>query len=134
MPRDLSLPLREAIVTTQKADTALTALVPADDIHGMRPPANPTWPFTRYGTPDVLPAGKGSRTTVTLHGFSKAEFENEVAQIMAAMVDLFDGKGLVLEDNTKVQMKWRGTQILPDPAEASAWHGLARFEALIVEC
>lgn len=134
-------PLREAIVTHLKEDDAFTTKLPAGSIHGMRQPADATWPFSRYGSPDGHPLRsqclKGSIVDVTLHVFSKDTFDDECSDILQAMeksIDGADGKGvtLTLEGGQKAHMKTKGSQIIPDAAEASAWHGLCHIEATIV--
>lgn len=136
MAKDLSLPLREAIVTHLKDDGVFTALVPAGSIHGMRQPADATWPFTRYGSPDTrsfkASCIDGSIVDVTLHVFSKDTFEDECAQILAGMSSSLDGAVLTLTGGHRAHVRWKSSQIIPDASEASAWHGLAHIEATIV--
>lgn len=138
MARDFHLPLREAIITALTADESVTDKVPAERVYGMRQPAQTQWPFTRYGQPDSRAAGLGEDISVSLHGFSKAAYENECAEIMAALVNSLDGRVLSLDDGSengvKAHLNWRGTQIIPDAAEANAWHGIARFDATITAC
>jgi hypothetical protein len=135
--RDLSLPLREAIITRLRADAPLLALVPSARIFGMRQPSTVQWPFTRYGATDTVPrlssCSAGQIVTLTLHAFSKQEYEDECAQISSAIAGALDGAVLILDDeaSTMAHLRWRGSQIIPDSAEASAWHGVARFEATI---
>jgi hypothetical protein len=140
MARDLSLPLREAIVSHLRADGSFTAKVPAEQVHGMRQPAETPWPFTRYGSPDSRPFRAqcldGLIVDVTLHIFSKEDYENECAEILSAMARSLEGsqgKGIVLalDGGGRAHIRWKGSQILPDAAEASAWHGLAHIEATI---
>jgi hypothetical protein len=127
--------LREAIVTDLKADGALTTIVPAARVYGMRQPADTDWPFTRYGAPSSSPRRAtcldGSDVDITLHAFSKQPFEDECAEMVAAMASRLDGKVLHLPDGARAHMRWTGNQIIPDAAEASAWHGLSRFVATI---
>lgn len=135
MARDTSLPLRQAVVTALRADTSLTALVPAERNYGMRSPATLTWPFTRYGSPDALPFRAqcidGATIGFTVHAFSKQTFEDECANINAAVSASLDGKVLDL-GGLKAHVVWRGSQIIPDAAEADAYHGVNSFEATVV--
>jgi hypothetical protein len=135
--RDLSLPLRRAIITHLKGDTGVTAHVPEGRVYGMRQPATTQWPFTRYGSPDTRAAGLGSDTDIALHGFSKGPYEDECAEIMKALVTSLNGALLTLEDGEETieaRILWRRTQIIPDAAEANAWHGIAHFNARIDVC
>ena len=131
---DHTLPLRRAIVRHLKADSRVTAKQPAAQIYGMRQPAQTDWPFTRYGQPDTRAAGAGSDTSVTLHVFSKATFEDECAEIARALVTALEGAVLWLEGGVRADISWRDSQIIPDAAEANAWHGLVRFSARIAGC
>lgn len=137
MAKDTSLPLRQAVITTLRTDSDLTALVPSERVYGMSTPATTEWPFSRYGSPDSLPfRGQcidGATITFSVHSFSKAEFEDECAQINAAVSAALDRKTLELDSpvGAKAHVTWRGSQIVPDPTEASAWHGINRFEATI---
>jgi hypothetical protein len=136
MSLDQSLPLRRAIVTRLRADGPLTALVPAERLYGMRTPAAVTWPFGRYGAPNTLPrratCSDGSRVDVPYHFFSKADYDDEVGELVAAAVKSLGDAVLALDTGARARLVWTGSTILPDAAEASAWHGIARFEATIV--
>lgn len=131
MALDLSLPLRQAIVTALRADTGLTAIT--ERIYGERVLADPTFPFVRYGVSDTVPqrgaCWDGSRINVPIHSFSKADFTDEVAQMNAAVALALDGKVLAL-DGGKAHLRWTGSRIIPDASEASAWHGIVSFEAV----
>lgn len=137
MAKDTTLPLRQAIVTRLKADEALTLLIDGDSIYGMRTPASLTWPFIRYGTPNTLPTRAtcwdGAVIRVPIHAFSKAEYEDEAAGIIAAVAKSLDGAVMALDAGfgATAHLKWRGTQVLPDAAEAGAWHAFADFEATV---
>lgn len=137
MAKDTSLPLRQAIVTILRADAALTALVPAGQNCGMRPPTNPAFPYTRYGAPDSLPLRAqcldGATVGVTVHSFSDADYEDECANINAALAAALDGKTVELDTDfpAKAHIVWVGSQIMADAADASLWHGVNRFEASV---
>jgi hypothetical protein len=140
MARDTSLPLRRAVVTALRDDNNFTALgSPALDarIYGMRTPAPLTWPFTRYGSSDAVPfLGQcldGARVRFAIHAFSKAKFEDECAEISAGAAAALDGKTIELDADydATAHLRWLGTQIITDAAEASAWHGIVAFEATV---
>lgn len=137
MARDTSLPLRQAIVATLRADSDLIAIVPPESNYGMRSPASVTFPFTRYGSPDSQPFRAqcldGATVAFTVHSFSKADYEDECADINAATARALDGKSLDLDAGfpAKAHVVWVGSQIVADAADASIWHGINRFEAVV---
>lgn len=137
MARDSSLPLRVAILTYLRADGARTGPAPSERVYGLATPPDPIKPFTRYGTPTVLPdrasCVDGSRILVTLHAFSDADSEDEASEIAAAMASALDGATLTLaaDYEAKARIAWTGGQILPDPEEASSWHAVVNFEATV---
>lgn len=134
MAKDLSLPLRQAAVTRLKASAGLLELVPDEQVYGMRQPAQTDWPFTRYGAPDAGPLGAGSLTDFTVHAFSKDAFEDECARICSAIVDELDGAVLALNGGFKAHVTWKRTQVIPDAAEANAWHGIVQLTARVDVC
>lgn len=118
-------------------DADLIALVPVERNYGMRTPADVIWPFTSFGSPDALPfRGQcldGATVGFSIHSFSKAKFEDECASINAVLASALDGKTVTLDTDypAKAHLSWKGSQVIPDAAEASAWHGVNRFEATI---
>ena len=123
---DLTLPLRQAIVSLLRTDTDLTALVPAERVYGERSPASPTFPFVRYGVSDIGATGGAT----SLHVFSKSGFTDQAANIAARIVEALDGKTLAT-GSRKVTLTWperNGTQIIPDSAEADVFHAIVRFD------
>lgn len=130
MARDPTLPLRQAVITALRADADLAALLPAERIYGERTPSEVTWPFVRYGQTDV---GQVSGR-LPLHVFSKSQFTDEAAEIAAAIVNALDGKALDLGSGRRATPVWPengGTQIIPDAAEADAWHAIIRFDVAV---
>lgn len=130
MALDPSLPLRQAIVTLLKATPELIALLPADQVHGEQPPANPAFPFTRYGVTEST----SREVRFPIHSFSRADFTDEVAAINAAVADALDGRRIDLTEGMHTYLRWVGSTILPDAAEASAYHGIVRFVATVPRC
>jgi hypothetical protein len=137
MPRPLqSLRLRQTIVTTLRADADLTAIgtppLSTDDrIYGRRSPATLTWPFVRVNLTDEGPLRKGTEVRVTVHTFSKEQFDDEVETLNAAVQTALEDAVLELSPARKAYLAWIGSQVIPDGAEASAWHGLNSFSATI---
>lgn len=126
-----SLSLRQAIVQRLRADTDLTALVPSERIYGLRSPATLIWPFIRYGAPDETPIRLGTQLRVTLHAFSKAQFEDEASNIVAALQTSLEDAVIDLDGGLKAYLAYVGSQILADGAEADAWHGIGTWTATI---
>lgn len=134
MANDTTLEVRQQAILTLRADPDLTALVPAASIYGMRSPPDPVYPFTRYGSPDATPfLGQcldGAVIAFIIHAFSHAEFEDECAAINAGISTALDKAVLTLAGGN-AHVVWKGSQIVPDAAEASVWHGINRFEATV---
>lgn len=137
------LATRRAILTTAKADAALTALVPAARIYPQASPvAEPTWPFIIYGSPSGLPIRaacvNGTEVTVAMHTFAKARMqgssmvetaEDYAARIGAAVVKALDGKRPDLPDGGYLAILFTGSQLLIDGGETDAFHHVANFRA-----
>lgn len=134
MASDPTLLARKAIVTHLRDDTVVTSTPVGSRIYGERTPAVLIWPFTRYGQTDF---GHTSGR-IPLHTFSKSKHTDEVASIMAAIVESLGGKTLTLDDGRKMRLTYPdagGSQIIADGAEADAWHGIVRLDAVIArEC
>lgn len=134
------LAARRAILTTAKADTALTTLVPAARIYPQASPVpSPTWPFIIYGAPTGLPIRaacvNGTEITVALHSFAKARMqgsamvetaEDHAARIGAAVAKALDGKRPALATGY-LAIRFTGSQLLIDGGEADAFHHVANF-------
>lgn len=134
MASDPTLLVRQATVAHLRADTSVTTTAVGTRIYGERSPSELAWPFVRYG----VSAFGQVRGVVTLHAFSKAQYTDEVAAIMAAIVASLGDNPLTLDDGRKLDLVYPeegGSQIIGDPAEADAWHGIVRFEGYIMrEC
>lgn len=134
-----SLWLRRTLVTTLRADAELVALgtPPLGDdpdtkrIYGRRSPDVLIWPFIRVNVTDEGPLRKGTQPRVTIHTFSKAQFDDEVETLNARLQAMLEDAVLELSGTTKAFMSWVSTQTVPDAAEADAWHGLNFFTAMI---
>jgi hypothetical protein len=129
------LEVRRGIVTHLRADPAVTSLgTPALDarIYGERTPATLTWPFVRYGQSDAV---FGWDVSAPIHVFSKTDYTDEVSAISEAIGESLDDVVLAFADGRKAHLRYLGHLIIPDGAEASAWHGIVRIGARVaVEC
>jgi hypothetical protein len=128
-----ALPLRQKAIIRLRGDADLIALgspAIADRIYEV-PPATITWPFLRYGGPDETPVRRGTQVRFTIHSFSKAQYSDECAELNAGIVANLEDGVIDLGGAWKAYVSWIGSQILPDPEEASAWHGVNSFTATI---
>lgn len=128
-----ALPLRQKVIERLRADADLTALgAPA---LGARiyeiPPATVAWPFVRYGGPSETPIRQGTQIRFTIHTFSKAQFTDEVAALNEAVQASLEDAVIDLSPSSKAYVAWIGSQILTDPEEANAFHGVNDFMATI---
>ena len=129
-PRDDTLQLRRAVVSRLSADTTVTALTPR--IYGRHVPANPVWPFVRYGVPDTRPFEAsgygGSDSAVTVHAFVKGPDETATAALAAAIKESLSADTLPLADGiTLVSLDWTRTQILE---EGDDYHAVIEFSVV----
>lgn len=122
------LGLRQAIITHLRADPAVTATAIGSRIYGEKVPANPTWPFARYGVSD---AGPGFEIAAPVDIFSKAEFTDDVNSIAETIGNSLDGKVLALADGRKAHVTWAGVRLAGDAATADAWHATVLFSARV---
>lgn len=142
MATDSSLEVRRAVLTRLKTDAAMIAIVPAADIHRQVTPATVNWPFVKYGSPSSIPVRAacvdGSEITFSVHGFSKGRknasgqetktAEDDAAQIGAQIARSLDGQRLAIAGGA-ARIRWTGSQLLVDGAEADAFHTVQNFVA-----
>jgi len=128
---DHSVEIRKAVITKLKGAGAVAAIVAArvhDEV-----PAEPTWPFIRYGLADLAPyatsCADGSDHEITIHTFSKGAGSGAIGALNAAVVTALDDAELDLGALGFYGIDWLGTQVMPDGAEKSAYHGIIRFAA-----
>jgi hypothetical protein len=135
MAIDSTLPVRRAILTHIGSVAAVTAIVPKSRHYPMVVPANVTWPFVRYGSPTPVPLRAscldGTEIVVAVHGFAKARMnasgamietaEDHAGRLGAALAAALDGIRLDLPRG-HAKVRWTGSQLLVDGAEADAFH------------
>jgi hypothetical protein len=100
-------------------------------IYGRRSPADLIWPFVRVSVADETPLRKGTDVRLTIHCFSKAKYDDEAETLNAAIQAWGEDRVLELSANVKAFIAWTGSQVIPDGAEAGAWHGVNAFTATI---
>lgn len=138
MSVDLSRPLKTAIVEHLASSPKILALVPAERIYAMAPPANPTWPFIRYGVSIATSFGatcwEGSSVRVSIHAFAQTSQthagEDNALDIAAAIVEsmsVFDSPNLGLVD-----FQWLQTNCIMEDLEADRWHAICEFNVTVV--
>lgn len=129
-----SLRLRQAIIPLLRADADLIAIGSppiADRIYGRRQPATLTWPFVRVSAADEGPLRKGTQVRVTVHTFSKAQFDDECEEMNGAVQASLEDAVLEIGASTKAFITWGGSQVIPDAVESDAYHGVNSFTATI---
>lgn len=136
---DPSLSVRGKIIASLKADAQLTAIVPAARIYPSKTPAEPTWPFIRVpiltGTVAEMDGGSGSDQSGVIHCFTKISAavpdpEAQAATINAHIMRIVSVIDAVpLGDGESLGIHAVQTQVLMDPAEADAFHGIVQVRA-----
>lgn len=141
MAADHTTALEKAIIPHLKADAVITGLVSVR-VYPPEAPANPVWPFLRYGqsitTADETMGSDGAEIRVTVHTF--AESKDAAARLAKLVARRLDNAALTLpqdEDAGQVgevaELAWLSTDIMRDTAEASKWHGVVQFNASVME-
>lgn len=135
--RDSSLYVRKAVVAAQKAHAGVSAIV-GDRAYGPKPPALPTWPFTRYGVSIAQPRRatglKGNIIDFVVHAFAKGEDETTVMELADQVVLCLDGRTMPLGTSYPAKLQdisWVSTVPIQDSEEATGWHAAVRFEARV---
>jgi hypothetical protein len=129
-----SLRLRQATVTRLRADGTLASIgeTPIGErVYGRKQPATLIWPFVRVSVADEGPLRKGTEIRVTVHSFSKAQYDDECETINGAIQTSLEDAVIELNASTKAYFAWNGSQVIPDGAEADAYHGVNTFTATI---
>lgn len=126
------------IVAALKADAALNAIVPAARVFPSKTPAALTWPFIRIGdhinTPNRLDGGSGGDVSGVVHCFTKAststpDAQKQARQINAHIARIIDATEALQADELDVSIHVTLTQVIPDAAEADAFHGIVSISA-----
>jgi hypothetical protein len=139
MAIDSTMEARRAVLTLMKANVALLALVGKPNIYPQRTGTSPAWPFVRCGPPAAIPVRAacvdGTNLTMAVHGFAKPRMsgtaevetaEDYASRIGAAIAAALDGKRVAIAGGM-LSIAWQGSQLLPDPDEADAFHTVQNF-------
>lgn len=137
MARDLSLAVRQAIVAALEDSPAVAAIVPAERIYAVEVPAEPVWPFIRYGLATALPfrasGMDGCRLAVTLYGFAHGPQEDAVATLGGAIAATLDGRVMPIdvEPPATAHVGWTSSRTLRDSDEAGAYHVILSLDVTL---
>lgn len=134
MAIDSTIAVRRAILEHLATVATVTKIVPASR-HFPMTATDPAWPFVLYGSPTPVPLRAtcldGNEITVALHGFAKARknaagamletAEDHAGRLGAALASALDGRRLDIPRG-HAKIRWTGSQLLVDGAEADAFH------------
>jgi len=135
---DLSLQLKNEVIRHLSGYAPLLQEVPTERIYAMTSPANPTWPFIRYGSPIITPyyssCGDGISARVTLHGFSETSGtragEDSAIFIGKLIADAMEN--FATEEVTLVESSWIGSRCIGEDTEADRWHIIVEFNIAVI--
>lgn len=135
---------RQAVLTALKADTGVTALVPAASIHGQSPLSEPSWPFIKLGSITFAPLDAacvaGGVGRIVVHAFAKPvkngrqvtqTAEDHAGLIQSAIEAALHKARLPLAGGT-MTLKSINTDLLVDGAEPEAFHAVTDFRARVI--
>ncbi len=133
---------RKAILARLKADSGLTALVPAARIYPSRTPAALTWPYIKLGVINDLPyrpsGASGSQNLFgTVHVFTKSsatslDAENQCHQIRKELMRILDAQSSIAVTGGKFSLHYDGGTVMQDGDEADAYHGVVNWAGFVV--
>lgn len=131
---DLSEPLFAAAIATLKADRRIIALVGPRVVDYVS--ANMAWPYIRITTAIVTPWEAtgyvgGSRVLLQVDGFTKAYGRSETRTLNSAIAMALNEKPLILSTGYLLHVTWLQSQVLPDPSDQGAFHGVVEFESIV---
>ncbi|WP_225768509.1 DUF3168 domain-containing protein [Inquilinus sp. Marseille-Q2685] len=131
--RDLSGPLRRAVVAALQADPGVAALAGGRVYDHV--PAAPAYPFLRCTTTIASPweatgSVQGSLIRLQVDAFAKGYGRASAEPLAAATVAALDEADLAVPDGSLVSLQWRQTRMLDDPAEQGVVHAVIEFDAI----
>ena len=125
--------VRREILTALKANSTVTAIVPAARIYPSKTPDGPTYPFIRYGAasmePHSLSCWKGGTVSGMVHCFvgvggAIVDAEATCGDLTEAMSDCIGALSTTFATSF---------QIMADSEEPDVWHGFVQFETTLLE-
>lgn len=134
--RDLSGPIRKAVVDKLKADPGIAALV-GEKIYDYVASGS-KFPYVRCTTTITTPwevSGnvRGSLILVQVDAFAHGYGREVVEPINAAIVAALDEQDLQLGEGYPLYIQWMQTQTLSGPSEQGVYHGVVEFETVAAE-
>ena len=131
--RDLSGPLRRAMIATLQADPGVAAQV-GTRVYDYVSTA-PAYPFLRCTTVIASPweatgGVRGSLVQLQVDAFTKGYGRASAEPLAAAVVAALDEADLALPEGFLLSLQWRQTRMLDDPAEQGVVHGVIEFETI----
>lgn len=139
MAIDSTREVRRAGLLILKASSLVTGLVPTARIFSQSAPITPDWPFILWGSPSGTPLTAtcldGQEITVAIHAFAQDRKQGsavvETAEDFASRIGAAIAKSLDRRKadivGGRMTIAWRGSQLLRDPEEASAFHSVQNF-------
>lgn len=136
--------VRRALLARLKADTGLTALVPAASIHGQAPLAEPTMPFVKTGPTNTLrlkaACVNGGTVTFDVHAFARSRksgeqvvetAEDHASRIGAAIEKALADNTIPLTGGATARIRLSDVQLLQDD-EPDAFHWVGQVNARVL--
>lgn len=129
--------VRRAVLAKLKADSDLTDLVPAANMHSQDPGSEPAWPFLKTGSPQTLPGARmacadGATVNLPLHAFSRGvrnasgqlieTAEDHAGRIGAAIEAALHDTRATLIGGPVVRYRIADMNLFLDGAEPGAFH------------
>lgn len=144
MAKGLQRLLRRAVLAKLKAETQLTALVPASSIYGQAVPSARPWPFIKLGPPLTLRLRQscvdGGTITMDVHAFAYARksgsqtvetAEDHASRIGERIEAALNDNRIELDTGITARIRLSDMQLLQDD-EPEAFHYLAQITARVL--
>ncbi len=135
--------VRRAVLTRLKADSTLTALVPAASIYPQSA-GEPVWPFIKLGPTGTLrlraACVNGGLVTIDVHAFARARVvagvmqetaEDHASRIGAAIESALADNRITLEGGATANIELGDIRLLQDQ-EPDAFHWFAQINARVL--
>lgn len=136
--------VRRAVLAKLKADTGVTALVPASSIYPQAVPNEPTWPFIKLGAIGTLrlraACVNGGQVSVDVHAFARARevsgqvvetAEDHAGSIGAAIESALADNRITLEGGEIAKIELSDLNLFQDQ-EPDAFHWFAQLNARVL--
>lgn len=138
--------LRRAVLSKLKVTSAVTSLVATASIYPQTTPPAPAYPHIRMGAPSFFPLKAacvdGTTGIFSVHTFSRGvdtggalamTGEDHAGNIGDAIAAALDGQILITDDGARLHIRWTGSQLMQDGAEADLYHAVVNFSLRTIE-